>query len=264
KEAIEDIIEPPLEELESKLAERYDDLIGLVPTVDAVNKLQNEEEQAAFIKTFRDIIRLINKMKQYASFSYDNLPIGEQEFEDYKSKYLDLYEEIKGHTGDGGGDKAAILNDLDFELELIHRDEINVTYIMNLLVRLQAAPVDEKAKQEKMIQDLLNSDIQLRSKKELIEKFIQKQLPLIQDNDQVLEEFDNFLVEERKEAIRTLTADEQLNQQLLEQVIGEYLFTNKQPLREDIVGIMEKKPALKERSSKIERVTHKIYDFVST
>lgn len=264
KDAIEDIIEPPFEDLAAKLAERYDELISISPTVDAVNKLANEEEQAEFIKTFRDIIRLVNKMKQYADFSFDNLPISEFEFDGYKSKYLDLYEEVKGHSGDGASGKASILDDLDFELELIHRDEINVTYIMNLLIRLQAAPIDEKAKQEKVIQDLLNSDIELRSKKELIEKFIQKHLPMIHDNDQVMDEFDNFLEQERKEAIRILTNDEQLNQQLLEQVIGEYLFTNKQPLREDIVGIMEHKPALRERSSKIERVTHKIYDFVST
>ncbi len=264
KEAIEDIIEPPIEDLAAKLADRYDDLIAVAPTVDSVNDLPNEDAQADFIKAFRDIIRLVNKMKQYADFNFDDLPISHQEFEDYKSKYLDLYEERKGIDAQTGAGKSSILDDLDFELELIHRDEINVTYIMNLLLRLQAAPVDEKQQQEKIIQDLLNSDIHLRSKKELIEKFMQKHLPLIQDNDQVLDAFDDFIEQEKKAAMQEFTADEQLDQNKLEHVIGEYLFTDRKPLRDDIVGTMLVKPKLSERSSKIERITSKIYDFVNT
>ncbi len=263
KDAIGEIIELPYEALDDKLQEKYEALLAITPTVDSVNSLRNEEEQAEFIKAFREVMRLINKMSQYADFTYDDLPITHQEFEDYKSKYLDLYEQNKGlHKEDEKG--YSILDDLDFELELIHRDEINVTYIMNLLVRLQAAPTAEKKSQEKLIQDLLNSDIQLRSKKELIEKFIQKNLPLIENPDDVIEAFEDFVEQERKEAIQEISKEEALDQDKLEHVIGEYLFTDKQPLREDIVGLMIQKPSLKERSTKIERVTHKIYDFVNT
>lgn len=263
KDAVGEIIELPYEALDQKLQEKYDALIAITPTVDSVNTLQNEEEQAEFIKAFREVMRLLNKMKQYGDFNYEDLPISHQEFEDYKSKYLDLYEENKGlHKEDDKG--HSIIDDLDFELELIHRDEINVTYIMNLLVRLQAAPQAEKKSQEKMIQDLLNSDIQLRSKKELIEKFIQKHLPLIESPDDVMDAFEDFVEAERKEAIKEISKEEALDQDKLEHVIGEYLFTDKQPLREDIVGLMIQKPSLKERSTKIERVTHKIYDFVNT
>lgn len=263
KDAIEDIIEPPFERLEETFQEKYNDLIEIAPNVDAVNDLKNEEEQAEFIKAFRDVMRLINKMKQYADFSFDDLPISHQEFEDFKSKYLDLYEETKG-IGKEDDKGHSVLDDLDFELELIHRDEINVTYIMNLIVKLQAAPSTEKDKQEKIIQDLLNSDLKLRSKKELIEKFIQKQLPLITDADQVLEEFDQFVYIERQNALKEMSKDEQLDPSKLEKVIGEYLFSDKQPLRDDIVGTMLQRPSLKERSTKIERVTHKIFDFVNT
>ena len=262
KDAISEIIELPYEALDKKIQEKYNELIEITPTVDSVNQLKNEHEQAEFIKAFRDVMRLINKMKQYGDFSFEDLPLSHQEFEDFKSKYLDLYEETKVPKSIDTG--HSILEDLDFELELIHRDEINVTYIMNLLIRLQAAPVAEKASQEKMIQDLLNSDIQLRSKKELIEKFIQKNLPLITDSDQILEEFDQFIYQERQEAMKMMSSEEQLDPTKLEYIIGEYLFTDKAPLRDDIVNTMLSKPSLKERSTKIERVTHKIYDFVNT
>lgn len=263
KDAIGEIIEPPYEALDLKLQEKYQALIAITPTVDSVNKLRNEEEKAEFIQAFREVMRLVNKMKQYGDFSFDNLPITHQEFEDYKSKYLDVYEEkIKPSTD--GTTSYSILDDLDFELELIHRDEINVTYIMNLLIKLQAAPVAEKSSQEKMIQDLLNSDIHLRSKKELIEKFIQKNLPLITDPDEVVQAFDDFIFEERKEAMLSLSREEALDPTKVEHVIGEYLFTEKKPLRDDIVGTMLSKPTLKERKTKIDRVTHRIYDFVNT
>ena len=263
KDAVSEIIELPYEALDEKLQEKYEALLAITPTVDSVNDLCNEEEQAAFVKAFRDVMRLLNKMSQYGDFNYDDLPISHQEFKDYKSKYLDFYEENKGlHKEDEKG--YSILDDLDFELELIHRDEINVTYIMNLLVRLQTAPTAEKKNQEKLIQDLLNSDIQLRSKKELIEKFIQKNLPLIENPDDVIDAFENFVELERKAAIQEMSKEEALDQDKLEHVIGEYLFTDKKPLREDIIGLMITKPGLKERSSKIERVTHKIYDFVNT
>ncbi|MBQ0152395.1 MAG: type I restriction endonuclease subunit R, partial [Chryseobacterium sp.] len=263
KDAIGEIIEPPYEALDQKLQEKYQALIAITPTVDSVNKLRNEEEQAEFIQAFREVMRLVNKMKQYGDFSFDNLPITHQEFEDYKSKYLDVYEEkVKPPTD--GTTSYSILDDLDFELELIHRDEINVTYIMNLLIKLQSAPVAEKSSQEKMIQDLLNSDIHLRSKKELIEKFIQKNLPLITDSDEVVQAFDDFIFEERKEAMLSLSREEALDPTKVEHVIGEYLFTEKKPLRDDIVGTMLSKPTLKERKTKIDRVTHRIYDFVNT
>ena len=58
----------------------------------------------------------------------------EQQFEDFKSKYLDIYDKYKHGTGI---EKVSILDDVDFELELIHRDEINVAYILNLLRNLQ-------------------------------------------------------------------------------------------------------------------------------
>ena len=71
----------------------------------------------------------------------------EQLFEDYKSKYLDLYDKVRT---DRQKEKISILEDIDFELELIHRDEINVSYIISLLRNMQSA---KPAEQENTAQD---------------------------------------------------------------------------------------------------------------
>ena len=104
----------------------------------------------------------------------------------------------------------------------------------------------------------------MRSKRELIEKYINNHLPQIEDNDLVEEKFDEYLKEERKAAIQELSNEENLNQIVLEQVIGNYLFTNKTPLRDEIIATMQQRPSLKERATTTERITNKIIHFVET
>jgi type I restriction enzyme R subunit len=185
----------------------------------------------------------------------------EQNFEDYKSKYLDLYDKAKSANLK---EKVSILQDVDFELELIHRDEINVAYILKLLAKLKDADAEEQDKQKKAILELLAGDAQMRSKRELIERFIQENLPHIEDSDNVPDEFANYWSIERMAAIENLSKEENLNSEKLQEVIGNYLFTEKAPMRDEIIGMLNKKPSLKERKPIAERVTEKIIGFVET
>jgi len=102
----------------------------------------------------------------------------------------------------------------------------------------------------------------MRSKKELIEKFIQENLPAIKDSDNIPDEFENYWSKERLLALERLSQEENLNPEKLQEVIGNFLFTEKVPLRDEIIGIMNKRPALKERKTVAERVTDKILGFV--
>ena len=106
--------------------------------------------------------------------------MNEQLFEDYKSKYLDLYDKVKTEHQK---EKVSILEDVDFELELIHRDEINVAYILVLLANLKTTVNKEKKQKENI--DLIAGEAHLRSKRELIEKFIRENLPDIDDTDDI-------------------------------------------------------------------------------
>ena len=125
---------------------------------------------------------------------------------------MDLYDTIKSETQK---EKVSILNDIDFELELIRRDEINVTYILTLLAKLHDSEPKEQEEQRKAISDILASESQLRSKKELIEKFIAENLPLITDSELVSNEFESFWTVEKKKAILRLAKEENLDFQKL-------------------------------------------------
>ena len=206
-------------------------------------------------------MRLKNILSTFTEFTFDDLSVNEQTFEDYKSKYLDLYDKVKSHDAK---EKVSILQDIDFELELIHRDEINVAYILKLLAKLKDATPEDKKQQEKAIYDIIAGDTRLRSKRELIEKFINEHLPLIEDSEDIGDEFANFISIEKMRAIKDLSDKEDLDATKLEKVIGDYLFTEKKPLRDDIVDLMNQRPSLKERKVKSERVTSKILKFVET
>ena len=254
------IVMEPYEVYLERFNEAYNNLTKLTPSVDSVNDLIREDDQFEFIKLFRDLMRVRNVLNTFTEFEMDETEIGEQEFEDFKSKYLDLYDRHKGDPKE----KVSIINDIDFELELIHRDEINVSYILNLLSTLKNSPVDEHEKQKKKIIEIISGQSDLRSKRELIEKFIDENLPHIEDSDNIPEEFEKFWDKERLEYIDRLVDEEKLDKGKLEKVIGDYLFTEKEPLRDDLIDMLDKRPSLKERSSTSERLKNKIVDFVET
>ncbi len=260
-EAKDEIIMAPYEEYVQKFNEAYIELLSIAPTVNAVNELPDEEAQLAFIKVFRELMRVKNVLGTFTEFTFQDLSMPEQSFEDYKSKYLDLYE---GSKGSQQKEKVSILNDIDFELELIHRDEINVTYILKLLANLKDAKPEDQEKQKKAIIDLMVGEAQLRSKRELIEKFIREQLPHIEDAENIPEEFAIFWTKERMDALKSLCETEGLDSELLEKVIGDFIYTEKEPLRDDIIGLLKEKPSLKERKSIAERIKDKIMGFVET
>ena len=147
-------------------------------------------------------MRIKNILTAFSDFKWEDLKMDEQLFEDFKSKYLDLWQKVKSNHQK---EKVSILDDVDFELELIVRDEINVAYIIQLLIKLKSQTQKDTTKAEKEIFNLLNTETTLRSKRELIEKFILENLPVIQDADEVSPAFDKFWnVERKKEFTRSL------------------------------------------------------------
>jgi type I restriction enzyme R subunit len=259
--AKDEIIMQPLEDYIERFNEAYQKLLDIAPSVDSVNEFPSEVEELEFIKAFRELMRIKNVLGTFTEFTFEDVSMPEQSFEDYKSKYLDLYDKAKGNHQK---EKVSILADVDFELELIHRDEINVSYILKLLAKLKDAPEEEKEKQQKAIVDLMVGESQLRSKRELVEKFIRENLPNIEDSEQIQDEFAEFWTKERIEAIRKLSEEEGLESDRLEDVISRYIYTEKEPLRDEVVSIMKNKPGLSKRRTTAERVIGKIIDFVDT
>ncbi len=257
--AKEIVFKQPYEKQKEEFNSKLEELQNIVADVSDVDGLESEEEKAVFIKVFRDLLRIKSSLETFAEFSFADLEIDEQEFNDYLSKYLDLYEERKNS---GDKDLASILDEIDFELELVGRDRVNYDYIIKLIIGLKEVS-SEKVRQKKTedILKIVDRDISLRKKKDLIEKFIQENLPQIEKSEEVEEEFEVFWNKEKRNQMLEIIEEEKIDPEKFEKIIGEYLYTDRLPRREEILGLKDK-VKLTERTTVFERIKNKIVDFV--
>jgi type I restriction enzyme R subunit len=260
--AKEEIFTPPYEEYVKRFNEVVVELFKLTPTVKSVKDLKDEEAEMKFVKIFRELMRLRNIIASFSDFSDEDLSLPEQRFVDYRSAYLDLYDKVKS---DHVKEKESILNDVDFELELIHRDVINVQYILTQLAKLYGANEKEAPQIRKLILDTVAGDIQLRSKKDLIEKFIEQNLPSLADAAEIPDSFEGYWEAERIAAFDRLVKEEHLYADKLQKVIERYVYTRKEPLPyPDIIELITKPLKLSDLGPTRKRVLEKVVEFVST
>ena len=97
KDAIEEVLMKPYEAYLAEFNEALKALKEITPTIDSVNSLQSEED-LQFITAFRDLIRIRNILVTFADFKFGDTDIQHQEYEDFKSKYLDVYEKYKSEV----------------------------------------------------------------------------------------------------------------------------------------------------------------------
>jgi type I restriction enzyme R subunit len=242
-------------EFEEKLIE----LKAKVPNVASVDLLRGEGERAVFVKTFRDLLRIKSSLETFAEFSFDNLGITEQEFYDYQSKYLDIYEDRKNNESG----PESILDQIDFEIELTVRDIIDFDYIIQLIAGLRDVTSDTL--REKKTEDILkifDRDIQLRKKKDLIKKFIEVNLPTIGKSENVEKAFSDFWSSERSETVKQIAQKEKIPVENIEHLIGDYLYSQKLPQDQKIADLLPETPPILEREGILTRIKKSIVNIV--
>jgi type I restriction enzyme R subunit len=253
---------PAYDELLADFDKAYGALMVITPTPDAVDDLPDENAQKLFVLQFRKLMQLKNMLSNFADFDMASTGMDEQEFQDFTSKYADLSRQIRdGSTKE----KVSILDDVDFELELLHRDEINVAYILHLLRELHGEDSEEsKVKKRQVIANLVNTDPTLLSKKELIERFMNEHLDGIPAQVNVEEEFETFWEKEKRLALEQMAIEEQLNQGRLESLVSRYETSEVMPLRDDFAATLDSKPSLLQRKQIVGRLTERFKGFVDT
>jgi type I restriction enzyme R subunit len=259
KDAIEVVTMPDYEAIAEKFDEALKLLREITPTYQSVNDLENEEEDAQFVQAFRKLMRAMNVLQSYTDFDWDDLLIDEQEYEDYKAKYLDMYQKVKR---DNEKQKTSILDDIDFELELIHRDQINVAYILKLLAQLKGAKTSDTAVQRKAIIDLLGGDIQLRSKRELIQKFIDENMPNIKDGDTIEDEFEKYWQDQKVLALGKLCEEEHLDKAQFKSLIDAYIYSGREPIKDEVFQCLDNRPSILQARVIGDRIIAKMKEFV--
>lgn len=160
-----------------------------------------EQNKKEFIALFGNILKLKNILSAFDKFAGNEI-LSEREYQDYQSVYIDLYEEIKKTKNT---DKENINDDIIFEIELIKQVEINIDYIL-----MKVAEYYKSNKKDKEIlvdiKKAINSSIELRSKKELIEGFIDR----VNSSKNVTDDFKKFVREEKEKDLEKVIEEEKL------------------------------------------------------
>lgn len=205
--------------------ERLKALEEIAPTIESVDKIEDENEKKKFVEAFRDLTNQLTKLKTFTEFEFkeDILGISQQKYEDYKSKYLGIYDRVKKE------EKTSILADIDFGIELMHTDKINCSYILNLIRNIDFKSEEnikkDVAKIRKLIDKADNENLRLKS--DLIREFLDKVVPKMTKEDSVDEEFNDFIEEKRVEEILNLSKEVQVEGEKVKGFITEYEYSGK-------------------------------------
>ena len=279
---LEDIVRKPFDEVKRDYQELTKEFLEHYPEPHFVDYLQSENDKKQFVLAFRDIIKKHAEIQIYNEFEKEANDLGmtEQQFMDFRSKYLDIYdsfaakptEQSSGYKAqedesgmaaepDPSENDATGLGDIDFCLELLHSDIINVAYILELIADLNPYSEDYTEKRRHII-DTMIKDAELRSKAKLIDGFIQKNVDDDRDNfmarkqkadgtSDLEERLNNYIVTERNNAVNMLAKDEDLDASVLNHYLSEYDYLQKeQPeiiqeaLKEKHLGLIKKRKAL--------------------
>ncbi|MEY8330633.1 type I restriction endonuclease subunit R [Lachnospiraceae bacterium 48-33] len=209
---------------------KFKELLGvlfkIVPTPDDVDLLQSEDDQAKFVIAFRELSKVLLTLETFSDFTWEDLlpEITQQEYENYKSKYFTIHDAVKKRRE---AERVSILADIDFAIELIETDKINVAYIMNLLKNVDWEHKEQKERDIAHIFDELDrSDSpELRKKVDLIKAFLEKVAPIAVVGDSVLEMYAEFEDEQRNKEIEEFAQVNGVDVIYLEKLITEYSFS---------------------------------------
>ena len=143
-----------------------------------------EEEQKKFARLFGSLLKAINILQCFDDFKGAGL-ISERDMQDYQSMYIDIYNKFRGRSK---VDKESINEDIVFEIELVKQVEVNIDYIISLIAKHHEEHT-LNAEIRLSIAKAIDSSIELRNKKDLIEQFISSLTPEVSQVDVEWQEY---------------------------------------------------------------------------
>lgn len=255
------ILAPNFQDFVDKFNNLVDKIKEIVPIPASVDTLTSEDDQKEFVIHFRELSKLWLSLQTYIEFKTERQSINmtDQEFMDYKSKYLMLYRKVKLYK-----EVASVLDDVDFCIELLATDRINVAYIMNLIRNIRFD--DEKKKREDIEhirKELDRSDnLQLHKKIDILKAFLEEIVMGLTGGEDIDAEYNEFENKRKQEEIENFAKKENIDVRMLNGFISEYSFSgvlNQGDVRDSIETPM----ALLRKRALVSRIVEFIRDHVS-
>ena len=279
---IERITRPPYKEIKTEYIEMTEDFLKKYPNPAVIDSIQSENDKRDFILAFRDIIKKHAEMQIYEDYTPDDITfvLSEQEFMDFRSKYLDIAQNfgaqsqpsVQAAEPEVPYGNQQTLEDIDFCLELLHSDIINVAYILGLIHDLNPESDDYEQKRKEIL-DTMIRDSEMRSKSKLIDGFIRQNV----DNDpesfvrnkadgtlDLETRLTEYIKAERSNAIVALAEQEALPVDVLDTYLKEYDYLQKS--KPEIIqnALKPKRLGLLKTRKAVKRIIDALYNIIQT
>lgn len=278
----ENVLHESFEEIKKEYVELTKEFLTYYPDSRVVDYLQSEEDKRNFILAFRDIIRKHAEIQIYEDFNEEDpdFPMDEQLYMDFRSKYLDIHDTFidskmvndSSSTNDGS-DAEQTLDDIDFCLELLHSDIINVAYILSLIADLDPNAEDYPEKRQEIL-DTMIKDAELRSKTQLIDGFILQTV----DNDKdgfmrdkkadgsidLEERLNQYIRQEKGRAIESIAQEEEIPVDVINKYVSEYDYVHKEQTEIIQEALKGKKLGLVARRRTLNRIVDRLRNLIKT
>lgn len=252
------ILAPNFDYFVQKFNELVDEIKMLVPTPASVDMLMSEDDQREFVVDFRELSKLWLSLQTFIEFKTERqlINMSDQEFMDYKSKYIMLYRKTKIDR-----EVVSVLDDVDFCIELMETNRINVAYIMNLIRNIRFDNKNNKnADIDHIKKELDRSDnMQLHKKIDILKAFLDEVVLGFDGSEDIDAEYNEFENKKKQEEIEAFAEQESIDVKMLSEFISEYSFSgvlNQGEVRDRIETPM---PLLKKKS-----LVTRIVDFIRT
>ncbi len=252
---IDGVLLKPYEHYLSEFEKQGFALRAICPTAADVDTLMSEDEQLKFVVAFRELSKTLLTLQTFIDFEWAEIKcMTQQEYEDFKSRYQTIYDNIKNQRK---AEKASILLDIDFAIEIIQTDRINVAYIMNLLRNVDLKNPTQKQKDiEHIKNELKRSDSpELKRKIDLIQSFLNEVVMGMGEDADMDESWAEYEQRKRNEEIETFAEENEIDSDYLKGVISEYEFSGN--MDRDGIRAQIQKPLLIAR-----KLINKIEEFI--
>ena len=167
-------------------------------------RILSEAAKKEFIRLYSAILKLMNILRSFDEFEGKQI-LTDRDVQDYHSMYIELYNEFRPQTE---GDRENVNDDIEFEMELIKQVEINIDYILMLIRKYKDSNLGDKEIVVN-INKAIDSSVDLRNKKELIQKFVASLTP----SSNIDDEWTNYVEIEKEAELVQIIADENLKEE---------------------------------------------------
>ena len=189
----------------------YEELIAeLLQKYPIGEQIIGENAQKEFIKLYSGILKIKNILSSFDEFAGNEI-LTERDVQDYHSMYINIYNEFRNKNK---GDSENVNDDIVFEMELIKQVEINIDYILELIRKYHEGHLKDK-ELVITIGKAIDSSLELRNKKDLIERFVASLTP----SSHVDDDWKKYVSEKQKEELNRIITEENLNPEETEKFI---------------------------------------------